>query len=145
MPLSDRDWKIISHLNMQNETSIKDVAQRTGFREHTVRRTLSLLYESGIVKQNCYIDPFALGYQRVGIFFSLQAASDATVKKFVEYLMSHEKVCYFAEISGEWQYNISLLIRSHDEVADFFDEIVRKFGPIVASRGFESLLSLTDF
>lgn len=132
--LSDREEKIMAYINYRGQATVPEIAAELGCKSHTVHYALRRIRENKLILRRPVINVFALGFQRIGIYFCLTSSGRQNKSKLLEFLHKHENVALILEFAGEFDIEINIVVRNTFELSEFLDSICRKFGNIFASK-----------
>lgn len=107
-------------------------------RHHSVAYILHDLRERGVIRPYLLTNPHAVGLTDYCIFFNYVGEGKRARGKIVDYCLTSQQVAYFAELSGPYQYSVSLFCHSIFEVTAFFSRLAT----ILPRSSFESSFAL---
>ena len=125
MQLSDKEKKIISSVHLQANAPVAQIAQETGLRSHVVRYTLNRLKEQGILTPMVCIDPYALGLDYYGAYFSYLCQSDKDREKLLALLLKSPEIALASEYAGEFQYHAAAFVSKVEDMDHVFGRIAK--------------------
>jgi len=128
MNLSDVQRRILLTAILQADTPESEIARALDVREHTVRRTMMALFESGILlRRSVFINPHMLGLTYNVATISLPLKSQKHQKSFLEILTSAEESVAVYELGGETQFELRFLTRNGDHRKKFLEQLAERF------------------
>jgi DNA-binding Lrp family transcriptional regulator len=130
MKLTDRDREIFHVIQHQPESAIADLCKLLPFREHTIRRSISLLKQKGWMRRDFIFDAGRLGLHIYNLAVTLSCSS-AQRNLFVKTVCANPFVCWFAEMGATYDYGFTLLARSDAELFAFMEKIAETAGDII--------------
>ena len=130
MRLSEKEARILACIELRANISISEVSKATGFREHTVRYTLSSLEKKEIISKSPFINLFRLGYTLHNIFFSLSSDNKRIKDSLLSELEQIPEVSWVAEFGGDFQYGIEICAFELADVKRILYDLSKKFGNI---------------
>ena len=145
MRLSQRDRRILLHAQLQADRPISALRQNCPYHEHSIRYAVQQARRQEMIQPRCFIDLCRLGYSQYEIFFSLSARSHGEDRKFIEELVSSERVSFFCELGGDYQYGVNVCAKNLREVSDFFDSFSERHGEIFSEKSMAARLALFFF
>lgn len=143
--VNTNDARILSYAQLNAELSIPEIAKGTKLSSAIVRRTLTRLSDTGLIRRFWYINVYALGYTVYTFYFTLLASHAPQRSKLIKYLTEHPAVVFFFETSGHYDYGLSIQTASVTEFSTFMGSIGERFGECFLNKSTAILLSLTDF
>ena len=127
--LSRIDREVLLFSQLHADASATAIAKKAKCREHTVRRSLAKLEESGAIQRYPYINIYPLGFAEYGIFFSLTSGKKQRTKLLAT-LEEMDRVAWILELGGDFQFGVALCARGAGEIIDIFDSLSAQFGEI---------------
>lgn len=103
--------------------SVSDIAGKLKTRHHTVAYTLNQLKERDIIRPYLLTNPHAVGLTDYCIFFNYLGEEKGARKKIIDHCLKSQQVAYFAELSGPFQFTVSLFCHAVFEVTEFFAQL----------------------
>jgi DNA-binding Lrp family transcriptional regulator len=119
--LSEKERVFLVHSGASADLSMKDLAARTGMREHSVRRIQDLLLSRGLIVPVYFVDMYRLGYTDLGIFFSRGSETSTARKRLEEALIRYPAVTWLAKMGGAYQYALGINVHAIHEVQSLFE------------------------
>lgn len=145
MRLSDHDREILACAYFQADAPLSKIAQETGIPQHTVRRSLDNLLESGYIGRHAYINPSRLGFNEYYLIWGMQNDESGLSKRVIGRLAECEQVSWLAQIGAPLPYEAAIYARSAHEAARLLDCLTEDLGAITIEKKFATLLSATSF
>lgn len=143
--LSQRECDVIAASELLADAPVGDLRRLTGYRDHTIRYFIQRALERKVIARRCFINLNALGYSQFQIYFSLASQQKESRKGVIKELTTSEKVSWLGELGGEFQYGVSICVKSVQEVWDFLDDLSEKFGAIFTEKTVAIRVSLSYF
>lgn len=134
MRLLPRDKHIISQIALHAEETVPQLARRCRVKEHTLRYVLNRYTDLGILKKRWVIDAMALGLRRFEVFFSSPITSKSVRESLRKALIKSEAVTYFAEVGGDYDFELIMLARDSHEITTTLASLTRQFGDLALSK-----------
>ncbi len=128
MRLSSRDGNIVAQLALHADSTMPELARRSGEKVHTVRYVLTELTRRGLLAKRWVVDLMACGWSRYEIFFSMSTATHKTRQAMVTWLCQLDMTTYLAEVGGEFDYELILLAKDAQQVKDLLADMAERFG-----------------
>ena len=127
MQLDELELKILFLLESNADKSFRAIADLARSEEHTVRRTYHRLVKNGIITgRSLYVDTMRLGYTDFALFFSLKSSSHKEQQSLIRSLTQSPLVRWVADVGGSFDYAVTFLSKSTQEVRHFLDRISQK-------------------
>lgn len=143
--LSDIQREIIPLVQLQAKVPLGQIAKQLGNQEGTIRYQVSSLEQRSIIKDAPFLNIYPLGYRYVNLYFSLSARRSSELDSFLKVLITTPRVMWVAELGGDFQFGMSLMVRQIEEVKDILNELSRKFPEIFFEKSYVFHLGLTVF
>ena len=124
--LSPNDRKALAALQHDSRLPVSSVASKIGLRHHSVRASLEKLRANKLITPYVLCNPHALGLTDYCIFFNCIGDEKGTRRIIIDHCKTSHKVAYFAELTGAYQYSVSLFCRTIFEVTEFFELLNQK-------------------
>lgn len=126
--LSEKERVFLVHTCVSADRSLKEIAARSGLREHNVRYIRDNLLQEELIQPVYFIDMYRLGLTHLGVFFSRGAETSAGRKKLEQNLQKTPSVTWLAKMGGAYQYGMTVhLSKMHDIPALY--EMIRPTDP----------------
>jgi DNA-binding Lrp family transcriptional regulator len=117
----------------------------TGYRDHTIRYFLQKAIDNRVISRRCFVNLNTLGYSQFQVYFSLASRRKEARLGVIEALSLSDKVSWLGELGGEFQYGVSICVKSIYEVWEFLDELSESFGAIFTEKTVAVRISLSYF
>lgn len=124
--LSEKERVFLIHTGTSADLTPKEIAARSGLREHSIRDIQHSLLGRGLIQPVYFVDMYRLGLIDLGLFFSRGAESTASRRVLEQKLRSHPRVTWFAKMAGAYQYAVSVALSQMNEIEDFYETILTK-------------------
>ncbi|MBN1275026.1 Lrp/AsnC family transcriptional regulator [Candidatus Woesearchaeota archaeon] len=140
MPILDeKTGKILNILQKNCRASLTAIAQETGLTVDVVKKRLERLLEEKIILPKIHIRPRTLGFTHViDVKIKIKNYDQETVDQFIDYCKGHPRITEFFAISGNWDYTIVIIAKSHEDLGKTTRAIKTTF-PNLFSEWAESL------
>lgn len=145
MKITSQDKAVLSAIQFNAHASANQIAKISGLKVHVVHYHLRRLKDEGIIRPGAFVNLSALGLEQYEILFSLSSETTKKRQAISQYFGSHNKVFWFAELGGNYQYGVSLGVRRSREVPEVFKEIAEKFGKVIQKKAVSLLTNVTLF
>jgi DNA-binding Lrp family transcriptional regulator len=118
--LTTNEKQILSAMHHDSRKSVSQIASELSMRHHTVAYCVTQLKDRGVIRPYILTNPHAIGLTDYCIFFNYIGQEKSARKKIIDHCTNSQKVAYFAELSGPYQFSLSLFCRTVFEVTEFF-------------------------
>lgn len=145
MRLTVNDREILASAYFQADAPLATIATETGIAQHTVRRSLENLLESGYIRRYAYINPSRLGFTEYYISWRPAARESEFNANILRQLALRDGVSWLAEIGGPFPYETVLFARDARHATELFASLTHELGPIMMDKKVATLLSFTSF
>jgi DNA-binding Lrp family transcriptional regulator len=145
MRLTDQDREILASAYFQAGAPLSKVAQETGIPQHTVRRSLENLLESGYICRYAYINPSKLGFQEYYLSWRVATQEPQLCANLLQRFSSCEGVSWLAEIGAPFPYETVFFARNAHHVIELLNLVASEVGPLVLEKKISTLISFTSF
>ena len=145
MKLDETESKILHAALLNGEATHPEIAERVGIPPYEVRRIIISLLEQGIISPYTLINQFALGWMKIGLFFSFHNVSPKDIDKTIMELGKYDKIVSIIELFGRHQYFISVNARSLPEFENFMTEVSTKLPSLKIDQSIAIRNSMTLF
>lgn len=143
--LSQSDCKVLSAAQGDFRLSTKELSKITNTRHYTIGYSLRRLKEQGIIKPYILTNIHVLGLTDYCIFFNYIGEERNARQKIIKFCMKSNKVAYFAELMGTYQFSVSLFCKTVFEVTKFFEDMRRELPKSSFDISFALRLDFTQF
>jgi DNA-binding Lrp family transcriptional regulator len=123
--LTPSESAILGAATWASAPSVEEIAKRARVKVHTVRYALRRFEEEGVLQRSILINHARLGFSTVNVFFSLPQKGKAEILAF---LAEHPSIVWLQENSGEYRYELTLVVRRIGELQRLIDRISEHFG-----------------
>ena len=145
MKLSPRDRSVLHHAQLQADQPVSVLRQSMPFQEHSIRYALQQARRNEVIRSRCFMDLCRLGYSQFEIFFSLSGSLGENGPEFIEALRASDRVSFFGELGGDYQYGVNICAKNLREVSDFFDQLSERYGEIFLEKAIAARMALFFF
>lgn len=115
LKIEERERKILHAVLLNGQETATAVGEQLGLTRHQIGRSLASLHKSGVAIPYTLINQFALGWMKIGVYFSLHPASAGRAKEIVNELLGYENIVSLIELFGPYQYFMSINVPNiHD-------------------------------
>jgi len=143
--LTPNDRKTLSVLQHDSRLPVSAVASSLSLRHHTIRASLQKLRSKNLITPYVLCNPHALGLTDYCIFFNCVGDERGTRRLIIDHCKKSHKVAYFAELTGAYQYSVSLFCKNIFEVTEFFDALNSKIPKCSFELNFAIRLQFCQF
>lgn len=127
--MDDLNKSIIRYLQQDGRTPFKEIADRLGVSEGTIRNRVGAMKQSGILKIVAMTDPSAFEYQPSAML-GVTVSSGATPAAVADRLMEFEEIVYITWVSGRYDLLIEVVTKTNAEMAAFIDERLHRHSDV---------------
>jgi Lrp/AsnC family transcriptional regulator, leucine-responsive regulatory protein len=141
-----RDRKILYELDINARQSNSKIAKKIKVNPNFIRYRIENLEKREII--NGYysmIDFSKLGYFMVRTYVKLKNLFPKKEDELIEFIKSKDNIFWFASIEGEWDIIIAILVKSHKEFKQFWDNFESNFKSNVDSYNQATLYEYIDY
>ena len=142
MRLSEKEKKILAALEFNGNDSLRKVAEKTSYRENTLRYYLQRFLELELISYRPLINVRACGFEEYHILFSLSAALQSARGAVAEQLRRRAGVIHVEETSGSYDFLLVMGAESPSALRNSLDELSEEFGGLFQDK--EVTLSLSQ-
>lgn len=119
----ERENKILSIIQLDGESSIADLARKTGLRQRTVQECIGRLVERKTIQRVVMIDMGRLGFTHYLIYLKEIEGDVNAYDRFLESLDDERQVTAVLAMSGRFELVVNLMARSPNEFRSIWDRI----------------------
>jgi DNA-binding Lrp family transcriptional regulator len=145
MRLSDNDREILACAYFQADAPLSKIADETGIAQHTVRRCLENLLESGYIGRHAYINPARLGFRQYYLNLRVSGAEPHMSESVLRRLSECEHVAWLSEIGAPYPYEVVIYARTAHQATQVFERLTSEVGPLLIEKRIGTLLRFTSF
>lgn len=133
--LTEEERLVIAALQNRAELSLKEQSTLVGIPEHRLRRIFERLRSRQILLgRSPLINPFRLARLGGALYFATRALSQKKRDSLNEALCSLDSALYSARTGGEYDYLISFMLTSYENLYDMLMTIGREHGDIFSKK-----------
>ncbi|WP_148883850.1 Lrp/AsnC family transcriptional regulator [Thermococcus aciditolerans] len=122
MGLDDTDKKILSILQKNSRTPLREISKEVGLAESTVYERIKKLKDRGIIKKfTVILDPDSLGFQILA--FILIKSKAGMYAHVANELKQHPQIVEIYETTGDYDMLVKIRTGGSDELNEFLDTI----------------------
>ncbi len=134
------DKKILYMMDYNPRITFKELAKACHLSKDTIKYRINRLEkEKRITGYTCYIDYKKLGNQSYKLYLKLNGTSEQK-NSLKEYLRKQKNVFAIFDSSGSWNLAIAIFAKTHQEFNTIENELLEKFGEIIAERKFCTMI-----
>jgi Lrp/AsnC family leucine-responsive transcriptional regulator len=122
------DLRIVDKLSSNGRSSFSKIAREIGTSTDTVAKRYGKLARNGVVKVSIQIDPNKLGYSSILDFNIAFAAPAKNTLEIVDSLAKIPDVIIITKTSGEYDLQLTAMIRDVEQMFSIQDEIAKTVG-----------------
>jgi len=129
MRLDFKDYKILSLLNTNAKISCVKISESVSLTPNGISKRIKNLEKTGIILgYTISIDWKKLGYEWYGLQLRQTKFSKEIDAKLVSYFTKNEKITVYNKyLGGQWDYDISTLIKNSGELRDLIHDFRTEF------------------
>jgi|688.fasta_scaffold03844_3 DNA-binding Lrp family transcriptional regulator len=121
------------------------IAKKIGCKPHAVQAALAKFQARDIISRRVMINVFRLGYSLHSIYISLSVEGQRFREEIAQHLASYPATSVVLELSGEYDFFVSLVVRDAPELARFNYELSERFSGAVLKKDVAVAVSNTEF
>ncbi len=110
------DWRL----------DVPALAKITGLKTHTVSYALKRVFEKKVARPFVLYNIHRVGLTDYCVFFNVQGNSKKVRDTVLSYCVNSTQTAYVAELTGKYQYTVSIMAYSIFEVERFFDGLIKR-------------------
>jgi len=127
-PLDEKDMHILFELEQDCNRSLDEIARKTGLSKQTLHYRIQRLIDEGVITGFITaIDAAKLGLVGYGVWIQLSPLNEMEKKKFLDFLISHDRVGWVASCNGKFDLAIGILAENLVQFNSIFKGILKKF------------------
>ncbi len=134
MRLSIRERDVLATVGLSAHLSLTELAETARLPLHQFHYLIAKLSEQKIIKKAWIIDTFKLGYSRFNIFFSLGRTTKSSRAALIRMLANTPETVFFSEIGGDFDFELSVLVKDAIEFRTFMHTLAKKYGELFQSK-----------
>lgn len=143
--LNARESAVLGAYGLNADTPLKQIRDATGYRDHTIRYTMSRLIARGLVRRRTFVNIYPLGFQDHAIFFALASHSQKQRQGLITYLKSSASVSWLTQLGGDFHFGMALVAKNLSQVTDFLDRVSDVFPGMFFDKSLSVRVSLTIY
>jgi DNA-binding Lrp family transcriptional regulator len=97
----------------------------TGLKSHTINYAAKRIYEKKIARPFVMYNIHRVGLTDYCVFFNIQSSSNKCRETVLNFCVQSSQTTYVAELTGKYQYSVSIMAHSIFEVERFFDGLMK--------------------
>lgn len=121
------------------------IAEKVGCKPHAVQAALAKFQARDIISRRVMINVFRLGYSLHSIYISLSVEGQRLREEIAQHLATYSATSMVLELSGEYDFFVSLVARDAVELARFNYELSGRFSGAVLKKDVAVAVSNTEF
>lgn len=102
---------------------LREVAQKTGLREHVARRCLEKLLDKKVIKYRTFVNPYAAGMYEYMILIGTQLMQPSARQQLLTTLLESSHTTYVGTVGGDYHLGVMIVARDLREVTTFVDSL----------------------
>lgn len=136
--LSKNERRVLAAMQHDSRITVAQIASKVRMRHHSVAYIVKELTERGVIRPYLLTNPHAVGLTDYCIFFNYLGEGKRARQRIIDFCVNSQQVAYFAELSGPYQFSVSLFCHTIFEVTEFFSEL----SGLLPRSSFESSFAL---
>lgn len=145
MKLTDQQRKILCAVQFHADAPVSFVRKKTGFRDHTIHYHLNRFKEEELIRRAALINVFTLGYSQYEVYFSIAAKESTARDGVMAFCKESPRIALYAELGGRYQYSMTVVAKSGQEMSTFLEELTTRFGNIFVKKSVALVVSFNLF
>jgi len=131
--LDKKDLDILKLLQEDARISIADISRKTGIQRDSVIYRIKKMQKEKIIKSfQTMVDFKSMGFALSGILsVTLYNHNHEKEKSFIDFLEKHQNITEIKRISGKWDFNITMISKSLEDLNKIISQIRIKFSEII--------------
>lgn len=121
------------------------IAERVGCKPHAVQAALAKFEAHQIFSRRVIVNVFRLGYSLHSVYVTLSTEGRGQRNEIAEHVAAHPATSSVLELSGEYDFVVSLVVRDSMALARFNYELSERFSGAVLKKDVAITLSNTEF
>ena len=126
MKFSDQDLDIIAFTYLNADLPEAAVARELNLKPNTVRYAIQKLIDNEAIFKVPIINPFQVGLIPFQIFIDVLSSAESDVAAFTKLLQESSQTVWVGQVSGNFQLEIIIFVKSTYDVSSFFQDFSRK-------------------
>jgi len=118
-----RDQRILHMALLNANATAESIGAPIDEQGYQVRRTLSGMQKEGIISPYTLINQFALGWMKIGVFFSFLPVEGQNIPATIEKLQKYPNIVSLIELFGPYQYFMSVNAKALPDFEDFMGKL----------------------
>lgn len=140
----EKDKAIAKVLHKDARARLTDIYEKTGIPIDTIKYRVKKMEKSCIIKRyRLVLDTSKLGFHRYEVFLRCVNLTDAMIASFEEYARQNPNIEYFCRCTGAWDIELTVHLRTSDELREFILDVKEKFGEHI--QRFETITLFETF
>lgn len=141
--LSAVDRSILGAAHLRAGSTIAELANVTGYREHTVRNVLARAEKQQLITKRTMVDVHALGLNQYSIFFSAIHRDRKAQLRLQSFILESPITSDVFGLGGDFQYGVVLTVNDIGEVKKFLDSLAKISGISIVEKTISIRISTT--
>jgi DNA-binding Lrp family transcriptional regulator len=121
--LTEDERKIVTCLYFDAQMSLREVAHKTGLREHVARHCLQKLLDKKAIKYRAFVNPYAAGLCEYVLFIGTQLMQPSARQALLTALLESPHTTYVGTVGGEYHLAVMIVARNLGDVTQFVDSL----------------------
>lgn len=123
MKLNEDERQVVACMHFSADMSLREVARKTGLREHVVRHCLQKLLDKKVIKYRTFVNPYAAGLCEYVVFIGTQLMPPLARQLLLTALLESSHITYVGTVGGDYHLAVMIVARDIREVSAFVDSL----------------------
>ncbi|MFN4896744.1 MAG: Lrp/AsnC family transcriptional regulator [Pseudomonadota bacterium] len=124
--LTAQEERVLAAAQMDWRQDVPTLARATGLKAHAVTYALKRIDEKRVARPFVMYNIHRVGLTDYCVFFNVQGSSKKIRDTVLRYAIESTQTTYVAELTGKYQYTVSIMAYSIFEVEAFFDGLAKR-------------------
>ena len=133
--LDIKDRKLLYELDLNSRQSVQQLAKKVHLSKDAIKYRIKRLKDEGIIKSfSAVVDTGKLGFTSFRLLLKFYNLSPAKEKGIVDFFLKNKNLVWLVQSEGNWDMNTWFLYKSVEEMNEFWEELLRKYGNYISKR-----------
>jgi DNA-binding Lrp family transcriptional regulator len=124
--LTQQEQLVLAAAQMNWQHDVPTLARLTGLKPHAVTYARKRIFEKRVARPFVMYNIHRIGLTDYCVFFNVQGNSKKIRDTVLRYAIESTQTTYVAELTGKYQYTVSIMAYSIFEVEAFFDGLAKR-------------------
>jgi len=121
------------------------LAKSHGIRASTLKYYVHKLLQTGVMRYYPVVNVYRLGYTAYSLYLAVTPHETDRLQQLIAAVCQESCVSWVAEVGGEYQLCVSVLVQTTAELSAFLDRLAARFGSIINDKAVVTQVSLSMF